>query len=90
MATECQLKPIPMDFGSLEMESGLMFRKHGAQLDWPEEKDNFSGNLCPTYFCCNKFKDLIRATLPIYYGTSSSTFCQISGLKEAFEKINKH
>ena len=37
-------------------------------------------------FCCNK--DLIRAILPIYYGTSSRTFCQILGLimKEAFEK----
>ena len=27
--------------------------------------------------------------LPIYYGTSPLTFCQISGLKEAFEKIIK-
>jgi hypothetical protein len=30
--------------------------------------------------------------LPIYYGTTSSTFCRckISGLEEALEKINKH
>ena len=28
--------------------------------------------------------------LPIYYGTSFLTFCQISGLKEAFEKIIKY
>ena len=35
-------------------------------------------------------KDLIKAILSIYSGTSSSTFCQISDLKEAFEKINKH
>ena len=42
----------------------------------------------PTYFCCNK--DLIRAMLPIYYGTSFLTFCQISGLKEEFEKIIRH
>jgi hypothetical protein len=28
--------------------------------------------------------------LPIYYGTSSLTFCQISGFKKAFEKVNKH
>ena len=27
------------------------------------------------------------AMLPSYYGTSFLTFCQISGLKEAFEKI---
>ena len=65
-----------------------MCGRHGAGLDWPEEKDNFSNNILRTYFCCNK--DLIRAMLPIYYGTSSLTFCQISGLKEAFEKIIKH
>ena len=28
--------------------------------------------------------------LPIYYGTSFLTFCQILGLKEAFEKIIKY
>ena len=28
--------------------------------------------------------------LAIYYGTSFLTFCQISGLKEAFEKIIKY
>ena len=39
----------------------------------------------PTYFYCNK--DLSRAMLPIYYGTSFLTFCQNSGLKEAFENI---
>ena len=42
----------------------------------------------PTFFLCNK--DLIRAVMQIYYGTSSSMFCQISGLKETFEKIKKH
>ena len=45
--------------------------------------------------CFGNFKmvtecDLSRAMLPIYYATSFLTFCQISGLKEAFEKTNKH
>ena len=63
-----------------------MCGRHGAGLDWPEEKGKFSGNALQYY------TDLIRAVLPIYYGTSASTFCQISGLKETFkfEKINKH
>ena len=65
-----------------------MCGKHGAGLDWPEEKDNFSNNIYPTYFCCNK--DLSGAMLPIYYGTSFLTFWQILGLKEAFEKIIKY
>ena len=63
----------------------------GIVQDWiAREKREISGNLCPTYFCCNK--DLIRAMLqlPICYGTSSSTFCQQPDLKEAFENINKH
>ena len=64
-----------------------MCGRHGAESDWPEEKDN-SKEQYPTYFCCNK--DLIRAMRPIYYGTSSLTFCQISGLKEALKKIIKY
>ena len=45
---------------------GFIYGRLGG-LDWPEEKEKFSSNLCPTYFCCNKY--LIRAMLPIYYGT---------------------
>ena len=85
--TECEPKPFSTDFGSVGGGEGLCGR-HGAGLDWPEEKDNFSNNIYPTYFCCNK--DLSGAMLPIYYGTSFLTFCQISGLKEAFEKIIKY
>ena len=61
---------------------------HGSGLDWPEEILTQFQQQYPTYFCCNK--DLSRAMLPIYYGTSFLTFCQISGLKEAFEKIIKY
>ena len=43
-----------------------------------------------SYFFAIIYKDLIRVMLPIYYGTLSLTFCQISGLKETFEKIIKH
>ena len=39
----------------------------------------------PTYFCCNK--DSSGAMLLICYGTSFLTFCQISGLKEAFKRL---
>ena len=74
-------------FGSLGRE-GVDAWKAWCRIELPEEKDKFRSNLCPTYFCCNKY--FISAMLPIYYGTSSSTFCQMSGLKEAFEKINKH
>ena len=58
--------------------------------DWIRQKKKtiLRINLYPTYFCCNK--DLSGAMLPIYYGTSFLTFCQISGLKEAFEKIIKY
>ena len=61
-----------------------MCGRHGAGLDWPEEKDNFSNNIL-LIFAANK--DLSGAMLPIYYGTSFLTFRRISGLKEAFEKI---
>ena len=35
-----------MNFGSPRRgEGGVMFGRHGAGLDWPEEKDNFSNNI---------------------------------------------
>ena len=37
-----------------------------------------------------EFTPVIRAMLPMYYETSSSTFRQMSGLQEAIEKNNKH
>ena len=73
-----------------------MCARHGAGLDWPEEKDNFSNNILLifaaiyTYIYIYIYKDLSGAMLPIYSGTSFLTFCQISGLKEAFEKIIKY
>ena len=46
MVTECELKPISMNFGSLGGGRGMfMCGRHGAGLDWPEEKDNFSNNI---------------------------------------------
>ena len=65
-----------------------MCGRHGAGLDWSEEKDNFSNNILLIFAAINQ--DLSGAMLPIYYGTSFLTFCQISGLKEAFEKIIKY
>ena len=48
-----------------------MCGRHGAGLDWPEDKDNFSNNIL-LIFAANK--DLIRAMLPIYYGNILSNF----------------
>ena len=47
MVTECELKPISMNFGSPRRGEGggFMCGRHGAGLDWPEEKDNFSNNI---------------------------------------------
>ena len=89
MVTECEPKPISMNFGSPRRgEGGFMCERHGEGLDWPEQQHNFSNNIYPAYFCSNK--DLIRAMLPIFHGTSSLTFCQTSDLKEAFEMFIKH
>ena len=48
MVTECEPKPISRNFGSPrrgEGGGGFMCGRHGAGLDWPEEKDNFSNNI---------------------------------------------
>ena len=45
MVTECERKPISMNFGSLGGGGGFMCGRHGAGLDWPEGKDNFSNNI---------------------------------------------
>ena len=47
MVTECEPKPISMNFGSPRREEGggFMCGRHGAGLDWPEGKDNFSNNI---------------------------------------------
>ena len=47
MVTECEPKPISMNFGSPRRGEGggFMCGRHGAGLDWPEEKDNFSNNI---------------------------------------------
>ena len=49
MLAECQLKPILIYF-SFPRNGGGLCGRHGAGLDWPEEKDKFSGNLCSTFF----------------------------------------
>ena len=79
-------EPISMDLGSLRKE-GVLVWKAWCRIGLPEEKDKFSGNLYPTIFCCNK--DLISAMLPMYYGISSSTLCQMSGLRLIIKNINK-
>ena len=43
MVTECQPKPISMNFVS--PRRGVMCGRHGAGLDWPEVKENFSNNI---------------------------------------------
>ena len=46
MVTKCEPKPISMNFGFPRRgEGGFMCGRHGAGLDWPEEKDNFSNNI---------------------------------------------
>ena len=47
MVTECEPKAMSMKFGSPRRGEGggFMCGRHGAGLDWPEEKDNFSNNI---------------------------------------------
>ena len=90
MVTECEPKPISMNFGSPRRgESPGGSCVEGMVQDWiGQKKKTILATIYPTYFCCNK--DFSEAMLPIYYGTSFLTFCQISGLKEAFENIIKY
>jgi len=44
MVTECQPKPISMNFGSPRRRWrgwGFLCGRHGAELDWLEEKSQF-------------------------------------------------
>ena len=61
----------------------MLYGRYGAGM--ATRKRQIQQQFMSSYFCCNK--DLIKAMLSICYETSSSTFCQMSGLKEAFEKI---
>jgi len=45
MVTECEPKPISMNFGSPRREEGGSCVEGGVGLDWPEKKDNFSNNI---------------------------------------------
>ena len=49
MVTECEPKPISMNFGSPRRREGggrgFMCGRHGAGLYWPKGKDNFSKNI---------------------------------------------
>ena len=55
MVTECEPKPISMNFGSPRKgEGGFMCGRHGAALDWPEGKDNFSNNILLIIFAAIK------------------------------------
>ena len=86
MVTKCQLKPISMNFDSPQRGRGMHLCVEDMVQNWIGQKKMTILVTISYLFCCNK--DLIRAILPIYYGTSSRTFCQILGLimKEAFEK----
>ena len=87
MVTECQLTPISMNFGTPRRGWEIHVWKAWCRIGLARRKRQFQQQY-PTYFCCNK--DLRGAMLPIYYGTSFLTFCQIPGLKGAFEKIIKY
>ena len=57
MVTECEKKPISMNFGFPrrgEGGGGFMCGRHGAGLDWPEEKDNVCNNITVKSFYVNK------------------------------------
>ena len=88
MVTTCQPKPISINFDSPRRGRGMHLCVEDMVQNWIGQKKMTILVTISYLFCCNK--DLIRAILPIYYGTSSLTFCQISGLKEAFEKIIKY
>ena len=45
MVTECEPKPISLNYDSPKRGEGFMCGRHGAGLDWPEEKDKFSNNI---------------------------------------------
>ena len=53
MVTECQPEPISMNFGSPSIGRGVMCEKHGARLDWPEEKANFNNNILLIFAAIN-------------------------------------
>ena len=47
MVTECEPKPISINFGSPRRgrRGGFLCGRHGEGLDWPEEKDIFSNDI---------------------------------------------
>ena len=69
-----------------------MCGRPGAGLDWPEEKDNFSNNIdiLLIFAIAAKMVSSEHCCQSTNSGTSSLTFCQISGLNKAFEKIIKY
>ena len=91
MVTECEPKPISMNFGFPRRGKGGSCVE-GMVQDWIGQKKKTILATISYLFLSSCDKDLIRAMLPIYVGTSSLTFCQIPGLimKEAFEKIIRH
>ena len=73
MVTECQLKPISMNFSSPRNGRGFCVEGMVQDLIGQKKKTNLAA-IYVLLICCNKV--LIRAMLTIYYGISSSTFCQ--------------
>ena len=76
----CQWILVPLGGGK-----GFMCGRHGAGLDWPEEKDNFSNNILLIFAAIKIWAEL--AMLPIYYGTSFLTFCQIQAWKRHLRRL---
>ena len=78
--TFCQISGLKEAFEKIiKYQTALKFEYKEHASDWPED---FHHPMY-AYFSCNR--DLCRAMLPIYLGTSSSTICQVWALDEAFE-----
>ena len=82
MVTECELKPISMNFGSSKRKKGgFMCGSHGAGLDWPEEIfRQFSNNIL-----------LIFAAIKIWAELCcQSTMEHLSWLSAKFQAWKRH
>ena len=72
MVTECQQKLTSMNFGS-PRNVGVSYVEGMVQdLIVQKKKTNLAVINVPFIFAAKYYKDLIRAMLPIYNGTSSS------------------
>ena len=68
-------------------EGGGSCKEGNAGLDCQKKKTNLVAIYVLLFFAAIK---ICSAMLPIYYGISSSTLCQMSGLKVTFKNVSKH